>query len=661
MKLNMKEVKKIKKIVRVDREASSGLSAFIERPVPTEKEVENFERVVDREVRHQEIDSNLQEIYKDKKGGLVDVKRMKKQHGNNIIVRIFKKLFWLVIISLAVYFAYLQFFSGENDMGAVKFSINAPDQVLAGEEFVYRIEYFNPTKFSISKLRLELKYPENFIFSGAQIEPVSGTNSFALASLSAGGQGSLEIRGRIIAPKSSVQAVSARLSYVPADFSSEFKKETSKAIAVKDLGFQVAVESPNLAFINQENEIAFSFYDIEDNRLEDFILRFITPEQISIKLADNNNLASSTLLITPDGENAWLLSGLTQGVPASQLNFWYKIKDGFQSSEIIIRLEKRLPDGQVYRFFEKTINPEVVKSDLNLSLFLRGTKNNQPASFGETLNYTLNYSNKGTNTLKDVVLMAALDGFLFDWNTLKMETEGENRNNKMLVWNKQNISALAEIKPGDEGEINFSIGIRNYNDEYFGRALEVSAYAQYGAGGQEASSESNRSNVIISKMNSDLSLSESIRYFDDDNAPVGSGPLPPRVDESSTFRVYWTVKNNIHELSQTEVVLNLPRYISWAGGENKSVGDLYYDSARHAVIWSIGRLPVSVYQVDASFLISLTPSGSDRNKILVLSPGALVSALDNETQAVISDKEGPKTTKLEDDDIASLNNSGRIE
>lgn len=658
----MREVRKIKKAAHVDKENKSGLSSFVERPVPTEKEVASFERVVDREVRQQEIDSNLKEIYQDKKGRLVDVKRMRKQYGSNIMVRIFKRLFWLVILTLAAYFVYWQFLSGENDMAAVKLTISSPDQVLAGEEFVYRVEYFNPTKFAISKVRLELKYPENFIYTNSQpVEPVSGTNSFVLDNLPPGARGVLEIKGQIIAPQGSVQAVSARLSYVPANFSSEFKKEASRAMTVTGTGWQIAVESSDLAFVNQDNDISLAFFDIEENSLNDFILRFLIPEQVSIKLAEDKDLASSTLLITPDGTNTWLISGLSAGVPASKFDFSYQVQEGIELPQITIRLEKRLPDGQAYYFFEKTMTPEVVKSDLNLSLFLGGSKNSQPASFGDTLNYTLNYSNKGIDTLRDVVLMAVLDGFLFDWNTLQLETSGENRNNKMIVWNKQSLPALVELKPGDEGEISFSIKLRDYSDEYFGRPLEVSAYAQYGAGGQEAAAEGNRSNNIVSKLNSDLSLREEIRYFDDNNAPVGSGPLPPKVNETSSFRVYWTVTNNIHELSQAAVTLELPRYVSWLGNEQKTVGELTYDSERHAVIWNIGRLPVSVYQVDANFSISLTPTDNDFNKILVLSPGASVVATDNETQALITDKSGPKTTKLEDDDIASLNNSGRIE
>jgi len=68
-----------------------------------------------------------------------------------------------------------------------------------------------------------------------------------------------------------------------------------------------------------------------------------------------------------------------------------------------------------------------------------------------------------------------------------------------------------------------------------------------------------------------------------------------------------------------------------------------------------------VYRVDAEFDISLTPAETDRNKILVLSAGSTVSATDTETKETIVNKTGAKTTKLEDDDIAGLNNSGRVD
>ena len=131
---------------------------------------------------------------------------------------------------------------------------------------------------------------------------------------------------------------------------------------------------------------------------------------------------------------------------------------------------------------------------------------------------------------------------------------------------------------------------------------------------------------IITKINSDLKLTEKVLYFDENNVPVGSGPLPPKVNEKTSLRVYWVLDNNLHELNDTRVVTKLPDYVSYNEKSNVSTGNLSFDSASHSIIWNIGTLPVSTYQAKADFMISVTPVETQRNSLLVLLPGSIVSA-----------------------------------
>jgi hypothetical protein len=105
----------------------------------------------------------------------------------------------------------------------------------------------------------------------------------------------------------------------------------------------------------------------------------------------------------------------------------------------------------------------------------------------------------------------------------------------------------------------------------------------------------------------------------------------------------------------------LPDYVNFTARNNATSGSISFDSATRIVTWNIPSLPVATYKADAEFNISITPTENDRNRILVLSPGVSLIATDQETKALIQKKSGPKTTKLEDDDIAGLNNSGRVE
>ena len=667
----MGEVKKIRRVLRVGRAEDSSLSSFVERPVPTEKEVAIFERVVGREVHDQEIDSNLSEIYSDKHGRKVDVGRVEAKKKPFFLVRLFKRLLILVLIGLAAYGLYFYWFGNSNDVNGLDLRLNAPEKIIAGEEFSYQIDYHNPTKFLLSRLRLELQYPDNFVFTSASLAPTSGNYGWDLPDLAPGENAAITVTGRLIGQPDSVNVISGRLSYLPGTFTSEFKKEVSASTLISGPGFRVDLNYSNTAFLNQDNDMSLIFSDVQNNYLGDFNITFTLPTEANASVVASSDdkaatgtkpvaTSSQSVIIAKTGGAAWQVSGLRTESGRQEVPMSYKIKQKSDNLEIKVRLEKKLENGESYVFWEKAIRPELVSSDLNLTLLLNGSKNDGAVTFGQPLNYSLTYSNRGINTYKDVVIMAALSGDFLDWSSLKDENKGDVQN-KTIIWTKNEIPALAEIKPGTEGNIDFSIKLRSYKESDLGSNMAVISYGQYGINNKPTKGEENKSNTISSKINSDLSLAEEIRYFNSDNLPVGSGPLPPRVGETTSFKVYWTVKNNLHELTDARAVFTLPSYVSWNQGNATNVGSLYYDDATRQVVWEIGRLPLSVYRVDAEFSLSLTPAESDRNKILVLSPGSTVSAMDTETKDTITKKIGSKTTKLEDDDIAGLNNSGIVQ
>ncbi|MEI6597234.1 MAG: hypothetical protein WCL13_03470, partial [bacterium] len=177
-------------------------------------------------------------------------------------------------------------------------------------------------------------------------------------------------------------------------------------------------------------------------------------------------------------------------------------------------------------------------------------------------------------------------------------------------------------------------------------------YVQYSLDGKSAAADS-QSNTIINKINSDLSLTEQVRYYNDDNIAVGSGLLPPRVGQTTSLKVYWAINNNLNELNDLKISVTLPSNVAWDNKNRASVGSLDYDSQTNQVVWQVGRLPVSVYKADAEFNIGVTPSEADRNKIMIILPGTNITAIDSETNMQINKTLKGKTTKLEDDSMAS--------
>jgi len=685
----MPETKKIKRVLRVGRASSPSLAAFVERPVPTEKEVAVFERVINREVREQEMDSHLAEIYSGRNGERINVQKMniKKRAG------FFKRLLrWLVILAVlagAGYLAYWYGWGGSNDLNSLDFSIQAPDQVLAGDSLTYQITYHNPTKYVFSHLHLELQYPDSFVFASSSPTSTSGNYGWDLPDLAPGANATLTVNGSLIAQPAAAAVIFGHLSYTPAGFSSQFKADASASTTVSGPGFQVDLNYSGTAFVNQDNDMTLVLHDVQDNRLGNFNISFSLPANASAAVVLPSGASSTAptatttpvsatttpaaatsrpgattsnpvFAITKAGGTAWQVSGVVPGLDRTEIPLTYRVKQKSDNLTITVQLAKVLEDGQSYVFWQKSFQPQLVTSDLNLTMTLNGSKDDGALNAGQPLNYSLTYANHGSNTFQDVVIMASVNGALVDWSSLADANKGEAQNGA-IVWTKSDIPALAAIAPGASGAINFSLKLRPFQDSDIGQNLSVVSYSQYGINGQAAKNQDNISNTITGQLNSDLSLTEAIRYFDANNVPVGSGPLPPQVGSQTSFKVYWTVKNSLHELADTRVVFALPSYVAWNNNNVTNVGNLYYDDANHQVVWDIGRLPISVYQVSAEFGISLTPAVGDRNKILVLSPGSTVSALDTVTNETIMQKTGAKTTKLEDDSVAGLNNSGVVQ
>lgn len=647
---------------------------FIKRPVPSEEQVKIFERAVKKEARQEEIDDNLSEIYRDKAGDLVDVSHMKHEKGS-VLVSIIKKLFVVAVLLVLGYGFYFYFSNQSLDASLVDFTINTPEQVKAGEEFVYTLHYKNRSKFNLNSLRLEFKYPDNFIVSevsGPGLEAIQGSasqNYFSLPALLIGGESNILVKGKLVSNKDTASLIIASLSYQPGELSSEFKKEIVASTLVNDLGFDLGFEYANAALVGEEGQIDLVFTNVKSNFLDDFDVSFMFPENIILINPQTTPGSASTTTSTTDpslivDKKTTLLWGVRNLIASDgtyRLPVYYKVtKKVDDNQSITIKLSKKMENGKSYTFAEKTVGLNVMNSNLNLTLILNGSKNDNTANFSDTLNYSLTYSNKSDGPLSDVAIMVALKGDFLDWSSFKNVEKGILGENT-ITWTKEQIPDLSSLDPGEEGVIDFSIAVRPYNDSDLGKSFTIQSYAQFNVNNRQGGLNDSKSNNIMTKINSDLSLTEKVLYFDENNTPVGSGPLPPKVNEKTSLKVYWKIENNLHELSDTKVISKLPDYVSFNDGIQISTGNLIFDSASHSVIWNIGILPVSTYKAQAEFNISVTPNESQRNSLLVLLSGSNVSAIDSDTKSVIDKKINSKTTKLEDDDIASFNNSGLVQ
>ena len=285
-----------------------------------------------------------------------------------------------------------------------------------------------------------------------------------------------------------------------------------------------------------------------------------------------------------------------------------------------------------------------------------GQSGDQGADFEQVINYSISYANKGETTMNDVIITAVLEGDALDWRKLEDASNGKVTSSTIL-WTSSEIPALKSLVKDQQGTIDFSIPVRPSTEARLFSRFEIKSYAQFALSDSSlkpnSENQANRSNTLTIKVNSDISLDEAVRYFDEDNMAVGTGPLPPKVGETTTLKVYWKIKNSLNEVGGLSVQTTLPSGVTWDGKNLASVGIVSYDQTTNQVTWAIGRLPLSVSQISAEFSIALLPRPSDQNKLMILVAGTTLTGQDNKTSYSISKLLKAQTTKLEKDDIAN--------
>lgn len=629
-------------------------------------EIEDGSDIRDGKLSDDDIENNLKEIYSDGHE-LPDFTTIKIKKKRGFGRSLFYTLIILLIFGFLAYGVINYIKNSKDNSSVLGIEILAPVKVSLGEEFFYEINYNNSSNYNLQNINLEINYPENFIILDVySVDKNDNNKTWYIGELGAKMGGKIKIKGKIINREGLNNLLSVKANYEISGLSSHFNKDSFSSISIGQLPFQVYDDYFSTVLIGEEYPLKLNIKNFPFEQVDNFIISFSGPENIfNIEpVVDKNNKNVDGFLEKVSNNNFKVNSSST---PSDlNLDFKYKLTEKKNDQEIVTLNFKYVDEsGKEFIFYEKQLKLELIKSDLHLNILLNESSNDFPVNFGDKLDYVIKYSNQGDKQMKDIVIMAVLDSDFLDWKSLSYINRGVV-SRKTISWTFRELPELRELNPGEGGEIKFSINVANFNKLEFGQKLEIKSYAQFSIGNIDEFKEEedrltdNRSNIVINPINSDLSIKEEVLYFDEDNIPVGSGPLPPVVGEKTSFRYYWTLKNTLHELRDVKVELPLPAYVIWDNDYNVGAGGISFDSQENKVIFNISRWPLGVDTVKVNFKVSIIPTNAEYNKIIILSSGSNLEAFDIETNALISRKTNVKTSKLEDDTIAAFSNDGRV-
>lgn len=538
---------------------------------------------------------------------------------------LFFLIFFLILILGATLAGFFIFGGRKLAQASVDLKIQAPFEISSGEEIEYLIEIKNKEAVALKQVDLLLKYPFGFEYLSSSGQPVNETkNSFSLPDIAANESYKLSVKGRLVGEINEQKNIEAILNYIPENFNSNFQVKKTAVSLIKDLIISLTFEYPELILQNQSFEIKIKYQNNSPEIQRNLRLVFEPAESLIIESESNATTSEEWFwdkeLLTPGQQEEILIKAHFEK-PVEKPKIEAKV--GFVENESFKIITYKKAELQV-------ISPEV-----ELKLTVNDQENLVTVNWGEELNYKIKIKNNSHDfKISQAILKLKLNTNLVDKNSLK-EDNGAVWTEDGLIWNEQSKiweDFLKELAPAAEKEVNLSLTTINQPinlESYSASQLQISAQAQI-TSSPLGENFIIKSNEIITNVGNLVQFSAKAFYYLNENIQVGNGPIPPKVGETTTYKIYWYLNGGNSNLENMTIQAILPPDINWQGNFQVSAGDLTFDEVSRQINWTLPELLIGDF-AQANFFISLMPTNSQVGQVVtLLNPSTLTCQTDNQ-------------------------------
>jgi len=600
----------------------------------------------------EEIEEELKEIYEDE-GELPDMTKLERKPRRWWLMGVLG-IVLLVAISGVIYAGWAFWKPWERpEAGGVNIEIKGPSQIKNGEKVLYIIAYKNQDKVPMANVEIQANLPEGYKILLAEPEPTQDDNIWQIGSLGTGEEGEIKLEGYFADTVKESQNMQALVTYKPANFSSDFQDIETLSVLITDSLLDISITGPTKAIPGDEIEYEIKFSNTSEFAYEKIEIQAVYPENFIYN-------ESEPTAITESG-NRWRFDGLATGTEEI-----IKVRGNFSSQgEGLQDMAFRLGfvPNDIFKLQKEIMHQtEVLAGDLETHLFINGSESNQNLNFGENLRLSLTYDNTSGEKMEDVEFTVHIESdpkvgseTLVQWDKLSMESEREGTvGNQTIKWDMDNIEELEEVDKDAEGVIDFSIPLVTGPLSSLDGKYEVNVWveARIGKIGESETNREIQTTPIVLALNTNLDLSAYGRYFNEAGETLGFGPLPPQVNETTGYHIFWNITNSLHEIQNVTVKTTLPQNITWTGRKQVGAGELRYNESGNEVIWTINRLPTSINNITTSFEVSVRPREDDIGTFVKLVTESTLEAQDQKTKDTLIITTDPISTDIPGDEGA---------
>jgi hypothetical protein len=513
--------------------------------------------------------------------------------------------------------------------GGISFAIIGPDALKAGEVGQFQFQYINGSRVALEDCSLEIHLGEGVALSD---NPAKKTIIFNIGEILANGSGNQTFNLMLTGGSPSARSIEAILTYRPKGLSSSFTKNTSKTVLLNGSSFNLEVKVPSRVFIDQTFPLEISWANLSNESFDNVELRADWPTGFAFDSANPDVTKES------GSNNKWVMGVVSSsGQGKVTVNGSVSGQDG-ETKKVVFTLGTN-QNGNFLPLVQSEGLINLINNPLQLSTFVNGDTNYN-ANLGDELDFTINYVNNYSSSLRDLTVKVQLNGDVFDLSTLKAPSGIFSSRLQTITWTGTRVKDLYVLNPNQNGTLNFSVKLKkDWPMQSLAQkniVLEVKTTIESASIPEELGYQGlPRAQAIDTiKLNSNCALKIESYFWDAPSQIVNTGKLPLKVGEPTDFTLHWKIINTYNALNNVTVQTTLPLWVDWTNQVAGNYGDYppSYDSRTRQITWNIPNIPVGVGSVlkpyEAIFQVKATPLSSQVNQGIDLTNETTFQATD---------------------------------
>lgn len=537
------------------------------------------------------------------------------------------------------------------DVKKVVVTIDGPENISSGDEVSFIVTYRNNAGVTLNNSELTFEWPELSVISGGI--PSGLVEKYDFGSIVPSQEKTAMFKGRLYGVRGQDKTVKVKFKYTPENINLAYEGDASANLKIVSTPLALKLTAPSQVVLEKEINMNLEYQNQSD---ADFI-------EMAVKIAYPSGFNFISSDPQPSSENNMWEIGTLKG----KANGAIKIKGNFSGAQgemksIYAEIGRINKDEQFNQYAVGETQTTIASSALVVFQTVNGSRD-YSTNPGANLRYKIRYKNTTNQQISNAVILAGIDTAFVDIKSLNIQWGAFDARTNSIIWNSVGVPDLAVLNPKQEGEVSFSINVKPaflpkvFSDKNFTIAstakITSSTPAEQLGGLPVEGSDS-----LEVKINTQFSFHEKAYYKD--GVIQNFGPIPPKVDEKTSYAISWQLTNTINDTDGVEVVAFIPPTVEWTGVFSPQDADISYNPDTGQVKWRVPKvfagagILMPVQKVD--FQLAFTPALVHVGSIINLISEANLITADNFTGMKI-ERSAPQVNS---DLLNSIKEGGRV-